>query len=143
MKQWSQKQFFNVQKCQFNILRNSLQSYKYLRHEKYFLPKIPYVIVLYIGIGIIGIVIGGYKKFHIGILSVLADLLSINMKKNLSVVHWIDQYQYFNLKPFNSILLFKSVRDTFDFNRTNKPIFQETKIGLKNRGPDILISYLH
>ena len=29
--------------------------------------------LLYIGIGIIGIVIGRYEKFHIGILSVLAD----------------------------------------------------------------------
>ena len=29
--------------------------------------------LLYIGISIIGIVIGQYEKFHIGILSVLAD----------------------------------------------------------------------
>ena len=29
--------------------------------------------LLYIGIGIIGIVIGRYEKFHIGILSVSAD----------------------------------------------------------------------
>ena len=55
-----------------------------------FWKKCHLLYLLYIGIGIIGIVIGGYKKFHIGILSVLADLLSINMKKNLSVVHWID-----------------------------------------------------
>ena len=95
MKQWSQKQFINVQKFQFNILKISLQSYKYLRYEKYFLEKMPYIIfIVYIGIGIIGIVIGRYEKFHIGILSVSADKekgiigpisVSADMKKSLSV----------------------------------------------------------
>ena len=44
--QWSRTQFFNIQKFQFNILKISLQSYKYLRDEKYFLEKMPYVIFI-------------------------------------------------------------------------------------------------
>ena len=90
MKQWSRKQFFNVQKCQFNILKNSLQSYKYLRHEKYILEKMPYIIfIVYIGIVISryeNFILVFYRYLPIRKLS-LSGLVLTEMKKRLSVEH--------------------------------------------------------
>ena len=65
MKQWSQKQFFNIQKFQFNILKISLQSYKYLRHEKYFFEKMAYIMFIVLSV----LLSAGMKNF----ISVLAD----------------------------------------------------------------------
>ena len=57
--------------------------------------------LLYIGIGIIGIVIGRYEKIHIGILSVSANKekgiigpvsISADMKKSLSVYRCLIVY---------------------------------------------------
>ena len=52
MKRWSQKQFFNVQKSQFKILKVSLQSYKYLRYENIFWKKCHTLYSLYISVSL-------------------------------------------------------------------------------------------
>ena len=70
--------------------------------------------LLYIGIGIIGIIIGRYEKFHIGILSVSADKekgiigpvsVSADMKKSLSVYRWVTSIQSIMDKKITNVTL--------------------------------------
>ena len=88
-----------------------------------------YLLYIGIGIGIIGIVIGRYEKFHIGILSVLAD-----MKKSLSVVHCVAVWHskepvvYLHFPLVNMCHMVQSFLKTFDV----KQLFIKLKSAAQN-----------